>query len=151
MLLFRSVDSTCRAKQDPSKIDIFALLPLPQRVFQLDSLARKVVSDLQLSQADDSSLPASSSWSASTPSSPLSPLDEVRDREDLGLDHRLRIDESGKLMLGQEHLFRDLLHPLPVPGSWIWADIMLYELSCLSLSLEVPDRLLSDTDLFLKG
>ncbi|GAA5893512.1 uncharacterized protein JCM6883_003543 [Sporobolomyces salmoneus] len=93
--------------------------PFP-RVFQLDSLARKVISDLKLSH----------STSSSTPSKPLSPLDEIweLEGEDLGLDHRLRIDESGKLMLGQEHLFRDLLHPLPVPGSWIWGDVMLYEL-----------------------
>lgn len=96
--------------------------PFP-RVFQLDSLSRKVVSDLRLSQSPSTSTPSSF-----TPSAPLSQLDEYPDREDLGLDHRLRIDESGRLMLGQEHLFRDLLHPLPVPGSWIWADIMLYEL-----------------------
>ncbi|GAA6064655.1 hypothetical protein JCM10212_005241 [Sporobolomyces blumeae] len=95
--------------------------PFP-RVFQLDSLARKVVSDLRLAQ-----VPSSSS-SPYSPSDPLSPLAELEDREDLGLATRLRIDESGKLMLGQEHLFRDLLHPLPVPGSWLWADIMLYEL-----------------------
>ena len=31
--------------------------------------------------------------------------------EDLGLDERLRVDEWGALMLGQEHHFRDLLHP----------------------------------------
>ncbi|GAA5874842.1 hypothetical protein JCM16303_003004 [Sporobolomyces ruberrimus] len=98
--------------------------PFP-RVFQLDSLARKVVSDLRLSQPQSSS---SDSLLSSHPSSPLSQLDELPDREDLGLSHRLRVDESGKLMLGQEHLFRDLLHPLPVPGSWIWGDIMLYEL-----------------------
>jgi hypothetical protein len=49
------------------------------------------------------------------------------DDEDLGLDERLRIDESGSLMLGQEHHFRDLLHPEALPGSWIWADVMLYE------------------------
>lgn len=90
--------------------------PFP-RVFQLDSLARKVIADLR-----------TDSTSSLAASPPLSPLTERPDREDLGLDHRLRIDESGKLMLGQEHLFRDLLHPLPVPGSWIWGDIMLYEL-----------------------
>lgn len=69
--------------------------------------------------------------------------------EDLGLDERLRVDEWGALMLGQEHHFRDLLHPnkgsslssLPrdlcelelmqfvcaVPGSYLWGDILLYE------------------------
>ncbi|GAA6048631.1 hypothetical protein JCM3770_002066 [Rhodotorula araucariae] len=95
--------------------------PFP-RVFQLDSLARKVLSDLQHSQDP---LPASSS-SSSAP--PLSNLVEPDEEEDLGLAHRLRVDESGRILLGQEHLFRDLLHPLPVPGSWIWGDVMLYEL-----------------------
>ncbi|CEQ42486.1 SPOSA6832_04288 [Sporobolomyces salmonicolor] len=89
--------------------------PFP-RVFALDSLARKVVSDLRLS-----------SPSSRAPSAPLSPLAEQREAEDLNLAARLRIDESGRLMLGQEHLFRDLLHPLPVPGSWLWGNVMLYE------------------------
>ncbi|GAA5925875.1 uncharacterized protein JCM15063_005149 [Sporobolomyces koalae] len=100
--------------------------PFP-RVFQLDSLARKVVSDLRLSQTtSSSSLTRSPSPALSQTTSQESTA--LSEGEDLGLNHRLRIDESGKLMLGQEHLFRDLLHPLPVPGSWIWADIMLYEL-----------------------
>ncbi|BGP16631.1 hypothetical protein JCM10213_000453 [Rhodosporidiobolus nylandii] len=98
--------------------------PFP-RVFALDSLSRKVISDLRLAQ---SPLSSSSSSSLEGPSAPLSLLNEPEDTEDLGLAHRLRIDESGRLMLGQEHLFRDLLHPLPVPGSWLWGDVMLYEL-----------------------
>ncbi|GAA5887903.1 hypothetical protein JCM6882_000795 [Rhodosporidiobolus microsporus] len=98
--------------------------PFP-RVFALDSLSRKVISDLRLSQSSSSS---SSSPSSLSPSHPLSSFSEPEEQEDLGLAHRLRMDESGRLMLGQEHLFRDLLHPLPVPGSWLWADVMLYEL-----------------------
>lgn len=47
--------------------------------------------------------------------------------EDLRLDKRLDIDESGALILGQEHRFRDFVHPLPTPGSWLWADIILFE------------------------
>ncbi|GAA6003615.1 uncharacterized protein JCM10292_000651 [Rhodotorula paludigena] len=83
--------------------------PFP-RVFALDSLARHIVSDLR----------------SSSPSSLGSNVEEAD--EDLGLAHRLRLDESGRIMLGQEHHFRDLLHPKAVPGSWIWADVMLYEL-----------------------
>lgn len=84
-------------------------------MFALDSLARKVVSDLQNSQAPPPYLAGPGG-------------EEVAfDDEDLGLDERLRIDESGALMLGQEHHFRDLLHPKALPGSWIWADVMLYE------------------------
>ncbi|BGP48613.1 hypothetical protein JCM10450v2_004489 [Rhodotorula kratochvilovae] len=96
--------------------------PFP-RVFQLDSLARKVLSDLRHSQ--DAPLSSSSSTAGAPP---LSNLTEPEEDEDLGLSHRLRVDDSGRIMLGQEHLFRDLLHPLPVPGSWIWGDVMLYEL-----------------------
>lgn len=47
--------------------------------------------------------------------------------EDLGLDSRLRLNEWGALMLGQEHHFRDLLHPAAVL-SYVWADIILWEL-----------------------
>ncbi|KPV75034.1 uncharacterized protein RHOBADRAFT_53936 [Rhodotorula graminis WP1] len=106
--------------------------PFP-RVFQLDSLARKVLSDLRASQDPPSTAPSfrnpSSSSSSSSAAPPLSPLtDEAPESEDLGLAHRLRIDDSGRIMLGQEHLFRDLLHPLPVPGSWVWGNVMLYEL-----------------------
>ncbi|GAA5820609.1 hypothetical protein JCM11251_003074 [Rhodosporidiobolus azoricus] len=105
--------------------------PFP-RVFALDSLSRKVISDLRLSQSpplSSSSLSLASS-SPTSPSALLSPSSspEPEETEDLGLSHRLRIDESGRLLLGQEHLFRDLLHPLPTPGSWLWGDVMLYEL-----------------------
>lgn len=62
----------------------------------------------------------------SSASSTLHPGEEL-DSDDLGLDERLRIDESGALMLGQEHHFRDLLHPKAVPGSWLWGNVMLYE------------------------
>ncbi|KAM0791620.1 hypothetical protein ACM66B_006059 [Microbotryomycetes sp. NB124-2] len=77
--------------------------PFP-RVFALDSLARSVISSLQQDSIDE------------------------EDGLDLGLNERLRIDESGALMLGQEHHFRDLLHPNAVPGSWLWANVLLYEL-----------------------
>lgn len=115
-----------------------------QRVEALDSLSRKVVSDLRASQDLASSLdsaprPPSRSFFSSSPAArslaegPSPPLDptlawkEPREPEPLGLERRLRIDNSGRLMLGQEHLFRDLLHPLPMPGSWLWGSVVLYE------------------------
>ncbi|POY74635.1 hypothetical protein BMF94_2396 [Rhodotorula taiwanensis] len=118
--------------------------PFP-RVEALDSLSRKVVSDLRASQDLASSLdsaprPPSRSFFSSSPAArsltegPSPPLDptlawkEPREPEPLGLERRLRIDNSGRLMLGQEHLFRDLLHPLPMPGSWLWGSVVLYEL-----------------------
>lgn len=77
---------------------------------------------------------SSSADYAASDDSPSPPLDshltadaEPVEPEPLGLDVRLRIDPSGRLMLGQEHLFRDLLHPLPLPGSWLWGNVVLYE------------------------
>ncbi|SCZ88201.1 BZ3500_MvSof-1268-A1-R1_Chr2-1g04255 [Microbotryum saponariae] len=80
------------------------------RVFALDNLARKVVLDLQNG--------------VTTPMAAHHGSHDV----DLNLGERLRLDESGRLMLGQEQLFRDLLHPLAIPGSYFWGNIMLYEL-----------------------
>ncbi|POY73499.1 hypothetical protein BMF94_3436 [Rhodotorula taiwanensis] len=47
---------------------------------------------------------------------------------DYGFDERLRVDEIGRLLEGQEHHMRDDLHPQVLPGSYVWADILLYEL-----------------------
>lgn len=65
---------------------------------------------------------------------------------DYGFDERLRVDEIGRLLEGQEHhvsclvvgarysrsnelvwQMRDDLHPQVLPGSYVWADILLYE------------------------
>lgn len=53
--------------------------------------------------------------------------DEGSSADDLGLDERLRMNVAGHLLRGQEHHFRDLLHPAALPGSYIWGDVMLYE------------------------
>lgn len=50
------------------------------------------------------------------------------DETDYGFDERLRVDEIGKLLEGQENHMRDFLHPEVLPGSYIWADILLYEI-----------------------
>ncbi|KAL8290289.1 hypothetical protein RQP46_003228 [Phenoliferia psychrophenolica] len=47
------------------------------------------------------------------------------------LSSRLRIDEWGQLMLGQEMHFKDHLHPLPLPGSFLWGNMMLDKLTML--------------------
>lgn len=75
------------------------------------------------------------------------------DETDYGFDERLRVDEIGRLLEGQEHhvsprfphaalhatgtedpyssvgfpQMRDFLHPEVLPGSYVWADILLYE------------------------
>lgn len=46
---------------------------------------------------------------------------------DYGFDERLRINEGGRLLLGQTDHFKDFLHPNAIPGSYLWSDIMLYE------------------------
>lgn len=97
-------------------------------MFALDSLARKVIADLQTeSHPHHSHLPPHKAGSATGDDEDI----------DLGLDERLRVDMSGALMLGQEHHFRDLLHPEAVPGSYLWADVMLYE---LKRTIEKVDR-----------
>ncbi|KAI5478939.1 hypothetical protein MNV49_004460 [Pseudohyphozyma bogoriensis] len=47
---------------------------------------------------------------------------------DYGFDERLRVTEFGKLITGQHLYYKDFLHPDPIPGSWLWGDILLYEL-----------------------
>ncbi|POW00473.1 hypothetical protein PSTT_13103 [Puccinia striiformis] len=49
-------------------------------------------------------------------------------REEPNLEPRLRIDEWGALMLGQEHHFRDVMHVRELPGGVLWGDLMLWEL-----------------------
>lgn len=88
------------------------------RVFALDSLGRKIIADLQLE---------STAEFRQQPTPRRIAVEEHTEDEDLGLDSRLRVDEWGALMLGQEHEFRDLLHPNAIPGSYLWGEVMLYE------------------------
>ena len=52
-----------------------------------------------------------------------------------GLGRRLKIDEWWTRMLGQEQHFRDEVHPLPLPGSWLYGNMVLEQ-----LKLEVEAR-----------
>ncbi|GAA6001062.1 hypothetical protein JCM10207_007395 [Rhodosporidiobolus poonsookiae] len=45
-----------------------------------------------------------------------------------GLGRRLKIDEWGSLMLGQSRHFRDEVHPLPLPGSYLYGNMLLQQL-----------------------
>ncbi|KAM0753119.1 hypothetical protein T439DRAFT_311789 [Meredithblackwellia eburnea MCA 4105] len=45
----------------------------------------------------------------------------------------IRIDEWGALMLGQEHLMNGM-HTPPLPGGYVWGDVLLYELRRVSLA-----------------
>lgn len=53
---------------------------------------------------------------------------EEQDEVDYGFDERLRINEWGALLSGHPDRFRDFLHPSPLPGGYLWGDIMLDEL-----------------------
>ncbi|MBW0493172.1 hypothetical protein O181_032887 [Austropuccinia psidii MF-1] len=54
-------------------------------------------------------------------------IEEIK-KSDPSLNARLRIDEWGALMLGQEAHFRDVLHVAALPGGVLWGDMMLWEL-----------------------
>ncbi|GAA5998434.1 uncharacterized protein JCM10292_002691 [Rhodotorula paludigena] len=111
------------------------------RVAPLDALARKTVHELRvsslathptfLSNALDSLHRARQRYF------PREALEEVEtakrnrlqnDTTDYGFDERLRVNEIGRLLDGQEHHFRDFLHPDVLPGAYVWGEIMLYEL-----------------------
>ncbi|KAK9893891.1 hypothetical protein P389DRAFT_212989 [Cystobasidium minutum MCA 4210] len=42
------------------------------------------------------------------------------------------IDPLARLILGQEHYYRDSIHPIQLPAGKIWADIMLHQVMMLS-------------------
>ncbi|KAG0149726.1 hypothetical protein CROQUDRAFT_653283 [Cronartium quercuum f. sp. fusiforme G11] len=44
------------------------------------------------------------------------------------LANRLKLDNWGRMMLGQENHFRDSVHPRAAPGSVLWGEMMLWEL-----------------------
>lgn len=46
-----------------------------------------------------------------------------------GLNRRLRVDEWGALMLGQTQYFRDDIHPNPLPGSYLYGNMLFHHLT----------------------
>ncbi|GAA5970110.1 hypothetical protein JCM11641_000273 [Rhodosporidiobolus odoratus] len=53
-----------------------------------------------------------------------------------GLGRRLKVDEWGSLMLGQSQHFRDEVHPLPLPGSYLYGNMLLQQLEMKTLEEE---------------
>ncbi|BGP38093.1 hypothetical protein JCM10449v2_002020 [Rhodotorula kratochvilovae] len=53
---------------------------------------------------------------------------QAGEAQDDGLGRRLKIDEWGSLMLGQGMYFRDEVHPLPLPGSYLYGNMLLHQL-----------------------
>ncbi|GAA5986110.1 hypothetical protein JCM11641_004714 [Rhodosporidiobolus odoratus] len=111
------------------------------RVAALDQLSRKTMHELRIS-----SLATHPTFLSSVLDSlhrtrnhyfPREALDELKavkedrqkaDRTDYGFDERIRINEIGRLLEGQEDHYRDFLHPDVLPGSYVWGEILLYEL-----------------------
>ncbi|KWU46546.1 hypothetical protein RHOSPDRAFT_32003 [Rhodotorula sp. JG-1b] len=46
-----------------------------------------------------------------------------------GLDRRLKVDEWGARMLGQSQYFRDDIHPNPLPGSYLYGNMLFHQLT----------------------
>lgn len=46
-----------------------------------------------------------------------------------GLDRRLKVDEWGARMLGQSQYFRDDIHPNPLPGSYLYGNMLFHHLT----------------------
>ncbi|GAA5979680.1 hypothetical protein JCM5350_003810 [Sporobolomyces pararoseus] len=79
------------------------------RIHQLDQAVRSLV------------LPSSTSTSS---------LDPLPTDEETDIPHpEFRINEWGTLLKGHEAHQKDRLHGDPLPGGYVWADIMLYELA----------------------
>ena len=105
------------------------------RAFALDQLARKVVHDLRVESLATHPTVYSSAKQAvfDTKDRLFAHQGEQTARTakgpavDYGFDERLRINEGGRLLLGQTDHFKDFLHPNAIPGSYLWSDIMLYE------------------------
>lgn len=104
------------------------------RAFALDQLARKVIHDLRVSSLSTHPTVYSSARQAvfDTKDRLFASHHVEKDASkgpsvDYGFDERLRVNEIGPLLLGQQDQFKDFLHPNAIPGSYLWSDIMLYE------------------------
>ncbi|GAA5967707.1 hypothetical protein JCM11641_005741 [Rhodosporidiobolus odoratus] len=85
------------------------------RISQLDAAVRSLV------------LPSLSSTSSS--SSPSSSSTTESEASDLDVPHpEFRLNEWGNVLKGHEAHQKDRLHGDPLPGGYIWGDIMLHEL-----------------------
>ncbi|KAM0751853.1 hypothetical protein T439DRAFT_325043 [Meredithblackwellia eburnea MCA 4105] len=109
------------------------------RVEALDSIGRSVVQGLVAEgRASSSSSSSAKNWRNAAGDKAgggggikWTELDE--DESSLmGLGDRLRLNDWGALMKGQERHFADNLHPLPLPGSFLWGQMMMNQLKMLS-------------------
>lgn len=124
------------------------------RVAALDHLSRKVIADLNRNRRGGTHLSSPPLFKQGRPSASrrrkpppreresshapflnlvkgrIGKKERIRDAPAVGVGHglarKIRINEWGRLMLGQEHLMRDTV-TAPLPGGYVWGDIMLFE------------------------
>ncbi|GAA6006474.1 hypothetical protein JCM11491_004975 [Sporobolomyces phaffii] len=100
------------------------------RTVAVDEIGRSVVENL----VDESraALEGASTWKSWTRQLGAKALGWTREskteaiNEDLA--HRLRVDDWGAHMIGQTRYFRDEVHPLALPGSWLYGNMLLHQL-----------------------
>lgn len=54
--------------------------------------------------------------------------EDIQKSVKLGLGRRLKLDEWGILMLGQENHFKDPIHPAALPGSYLYGNALFTHL-----------------------
>lgn len=112
----------------------------------LDSISRGVIAQLQAEgRAAATSRAAWERWRDTAGRLlSLEPVVEEEGREwmeakKMDLGRRLRIDEWGSRILGQELRQRDHLHPLPLPSNYLYGN-MLFEQLKQAVEGAAPDR-----------
>ncbi|GAA5834732.1 hypothetical protein JCM3766R1_003221 [Sporobolomyces carnicolor] len=108
------------------------------RTVAVDQIGRSVVSHL-IEESNAAKVDASTwrawskqigakalGWTAKGRRSAASAKSETAAEEDFA--NRLRIDEWGPHMIGQTRYFRDEVHPLALPGSWLYGNMLLHQL-----------------------
>lgn len=55
----------------------------------------------------------------------------IEQSSSIRIGNRLSLDKWGAMMLGQQQHFRDDVHPLPLPGSWIYGQMLISKLKLM--------------------
>ncbi|GAA5947445.1 hypothetical protein JCM3765_001680 [Sporobolomyces pararoseus] len=100
------------------------------RTVTVDQIGRSVVADLiEESRAAWTGASTWKAWSRQISAKALGWKKESKN-EALNEDflHRLRVDEWGSHMIGQTRYFRDEVHPLALPGSWLYGNMLFNQL-----------------------
>ncbi|GAA6027093.1 hypothetical protein JCM8097_006106 [Rhodosporidiobolus ruineniae] len=100
------------------------------RLIALDQVGRSVVD--RLVDEGRAAEKGAKTWKAWTKSVGAKYLGFAKEGENEalegGLGSRLKVDEWGSLMLGQSLFFRDEVHPEPLPGSFLYGNMLFQQL-----------------------